>query len=104
MHQGWPKFTQNLWYATDDAGLAALVYAPSKVTAKVADGVEVNLSEETFYPFNEDVKVSVNFTGKKVRLVILSNKVRIRNGAKAQRSPSTVQGSRHHAARERLSP
>lgn len=77
MHQGWPKFTQNLWYATDDAGLAALVYAPSKVTAKVADGVEVNLSEETFYPFDEDVKVSVNFTGKKVRSSFFPIKFRI---------------------------
>ena len=43
MHQGWPKFTQNLWYATPDGGLAALVYAPSKVQAKVAGGIEITI-------------------------------------------------------------
>lgn len=38
MHQGWPKFTKHLWFASDDNGLAAMVYAPCHVTAKVADG------------------------------------------------------------------
>jgi DUF1680 family protein len=52
MHQGWPKFVQNLWYATPDNGLAALVYGPSSVKAKVADGVEVEFIEKTDYPFS----------------------------------------------------
>jgi hypothetical protein len=56
MHQGWPKFVQNLWYATADNGLAALVYAQSSVKAKVAEGVEVEFKEETNYPFGETVK------------------------------------------------
>ncbi|MBN2416070.1 glycoside hydrolase family 127 protein [bacterium] len=55
MHQGWPKFVQNLWYATADNGLAALVYGPSRVTAKVADGRTVSFREETVYPFSETV-------------------------------------------------
>jgi hypothetical protein len=63
MHQGWPKFTQNLWYATADKGLAALVYSPSEVSAYVADGVEVNIKEETNYPFEELVRFTVS-TGK----------------------------------------
>ena len=77
MHQGWPKFTQNLWYATDDGGLAALVFAPSKVTAKVAGGVEVTVSEETFYPFDEEVRLTVGFTGRKVKGAAFPLKFRI---------------------------
>ena len=67
MHQGWPKLVQNLWYATADKGLAALVYGPSSVTARVAGGIEVRLTEDTFYPFEEEVRIKVNFTGKKVK-------------------------------------
>lgn len=67
MHQGWPKFTQNLWYATDDGGLAALVFAPSSVEAVVAGGVRVSVKEETFYPFDEEVRMTVSFPDKKVK-------------------------------------
>jgi len=59
MHQGWPKFTQNLWYTTADKGIAALVYSPSEVVAKVADGTEVTFKEETNYPFEENIKFTL---------------------------------------------
>ncbi|MEZ0541427.1 beta-L-arabinofuranosidase domain-containing protein [Fibrella arboris] len=73
MHQGWPKFTHNLWYATstadgETAGLAALVYAPSEVKARVADGTEVTLVEETNYPFNDTISFTVR-TEKKGKAV-----------------------------------
>jgi len=55
MHQGWPKFTQNLWYATPDGGLAALVYAPNRVSAKVTNGSEITIEEITGYPFNDRI-------------------------------------------------
>ncbi len=61
MHQGWPKFTQNLWYATPDGGIAALVYAPSHVKAKVADGTEVSIEENTTYPFDDKITFTVSF-------------------------------------------
>jgi DUF1680 family protein len=77
MHQGWPKFTQNLWYATDDNGLAALVFAPSSVTATVADGVKVEVKEETFYPFDENIKMTFNFPDKKVKEACFPLKFRI---------------------------
>ncbi len=59
MHQGWPKFVQNLWLATDDFGLAALVYGASEVKAKVADGTDVKFIEETNYPFDNTIKFTL---------------------------------------------
>ena len=67
MHQGWPKFTQNLWYATNDGGLAAMVYAPSTVTAKVKGDVEVRITEQSNYPFEEALEFKIDFTKKKVK-------------------------------------
>ena len=77
MHQGWPKFTQNLWYATDDGGLAALVFAPSSVEAEVAGGTRVSVKEETFYPFDENVRMTVSFPDKKVKEAYFPIKFRI---------------------------
>lgn len=56
MHQGWPKFTQSLWYATPDNGLAAWQYAPSKVTALVAEGYQATFNEETCYPMESCIR------------------------------------------------
>lgn len=60
MHQGWPKFTQNLWLASADKGVAALIYAPSSVKLKVAGGTYVEFTETTNYPFDDEI----NFTYK----------------------------------------
>lgn len=68
MHQGWPKFTQNLWYATSDRGLAALVYAPSSVRAKVADGTLIEFTTVTNYPFEESIKFNLK-TDKTVKSI-----------------------------------
>ena len=54
-HQGWPKFTQNLWYSTRDGGLAAMVYAPSTVSAEIG-GTSVRIEERTCYPFDGTVE------------------------------------------------
>jgi DUF1680 family protein len=59
MHQGWPKFVQNLWYATADNGIAALVYGPSEATVKVANGENVTISETTDYPFKENIQFKI---------------------------------------------
>ena len=64
MHQGWPKFVQNLWYATADNGLAALVYGASEVKAVVAGGQEVSFVEETNYPFEDKIKFTYQSKNK----------------------------------------
>lgn len=76
LHQGWPKFTQNLWYATEDNGLAALVYAPSSVKAKVEGGTEVQFTEETNYPFEETIRFHFS-SGKKNPAVFFPLHLRI---------------------------
>lgn len=65
MHQGFPKFVQNLWYATPDNGLAKLLYAPSSVSAKVGDGTVVSIQENTNYPFSDKIELLVS-TRKRV--------------------------------------
>ena len=65
MHQGWPKLVQNLWYSTDDGGLAAMVYSPCSVTARL-DGQDVTITEVTQYPFKESAAFAISFPkGKK---------------------------------------
>lgn len=57
---GWPYFTKHLWMAAPGDGLAAVLYAPSSVTAKVGQsGQEVTIHEETRYPFGDEVVLSV---------------------------------------------
>ena len=60
MHQGWPKFTANLWMATADKGLAAVAYAPSEVKTTVSGNVPVTIIEETDYPFRDVIRLTVN--------------------------------------------
>ncbi|MGQ9619376.1 MAG: beta-L-arabinofuranosidase domain-containing protein [Bacteroidales bacterium] len=60
MHQGWPKFITGMWMATNDNGLIAVVYGPSKVTAKAGRGKEVTITEETEYPFSGKIKLTIS--------------------------------------------
>jgi hypothetical protein len=66
MHQGWPKFIQSLWMATNDNGLVAAAYGPSYVKAMIGKGQEVIIHEETDYPFSGTIKFRIN-TLKSVR-------------------------------------
>jgi hypothetical protein len=56
---GWPYFTEELWLATPDNGLAASMYAASSVTAKVGNGTSVTITEDTTYPFSEQITFTV---------------------------------------------
>ncbi|MCX7795061.1 MAG: glycoside hydrolase family 127 protein [bacterium] len=72
MHQGWPKFVKNLWFATLDGGLSAVVYAPNTVDTEI-NGTDVSIKEETDYPFNENIK----FTIKCQRRILFPLRLRI---------------------------
>ncbi len=69
MHQGWPKFVESMWMATNDNGLALVTYGPSIVKAKVGNGKVVTITEETNYPFTGSVRLSIS-TEKAVRFPI----------------------------------
>ena len=55
MHQAWPKFTKSLFMATPDGGLAAVAYAPCQVKTSVADGVPIQVTVTTDYPFKGEI-------------------------------------------------
>lgn len=64
MHQGWPRFVENMWLATHDSGLVAAAYGPCEVTAKVgAAGRPVTIREETEYPFDGKIRFTIKAEG-----------------------------------------
>ena len=60
-HWAWPDFIANMWMATHDNGLVAAAYGPSEVTAKVSDGSEVTITEDTDYPFDGKIVFRMNW-------------------------------------------
>ncbi len=57
--QGWPYFVENLWMATPDNGLAAVLYAANTVTAQVGIGSEVTITTTTHYPFEDTLNFEI---------------------------------------------
>lgn len=55
---GWPSYAQHLWMAAAGDGLAAWMYGPCEVTAKVGRGGEVAIREDTLYPFDTSVRMT----------------------------------------------
>src|SRR5690606_33744012 len=65
MHQGWPKFAQNLYYASADKGVASLIFSASSAKVKVgANDDEVQIDQETFYPFEEQISLRIQHANK----------------------------------------
>ena len=50
--------------ATAGNGIAAVVYAPGTVTAKVGNGGEVTITEVTSYPFSEGIEFRLSLKGE----------------------------------------
>jgi DUF1680 family protein len=59
----WPYFAEHLWMAAPDGGLALTLYAPSKVKAKVGAGSEIEITEDTEYPFDGRISLSLAAKG-----------------------------------------
>ena len=59
-----PYYLQNLVMATNDNGLAAILFNSCVTLAKVGDGTKVNLTEETNYPFEESVRFTMKMEKK----------------------------------------
>ena len=60
-----PYYLQNLLMASNDNGLAAIMYNSCVTSAKVGDGTTIRLTEDTNYPYEESVRFKFN-TEKKV--------------------------------------
>ena len=63
--QGWPYFVETLILASADNGAAVGIYGACEGKVKVGDGTEVTISEDTKYPFEEDITFRIS-TPKKV--------------------------------------
>lgn len=57
--QGWPYYSENLVYATPDNGAAVVMYAACEADMKVADGKKITIKEETNYPFDENITLTI---------------------------------------------
>jgi DUF1680 family protein len=62
LHQGWPKLVSHLWYATEDGGVAAMVYGPCLLQTTLPGGEAISIQEETRYPFNERIRFHISTT------------------------------------------
>ncbi len=58
--QGWPYLTENLWMATPDNGLAAVIYAANTVSAQVGEGAMVDITLKSDYPFEDDLTFTIS--------------------------------------------
>lgn len=55
-----PYYVQNLVMASNDNGLAAVLYNSCTTRAKVGDGTEVTLIEETKYPYEDEISFELH--------------------------------------------
>ncbi len=56
---GWVYYAENAWMATPDQGLVAQLYTEGTIRAKAGKGVDVQIEENTHYPFEQEVNFKV---------------------------------------------
>lgn len=65
---GYPEFINSMYYATSDNGAAVHLYGPSSAKIRVGKKAqEVVICQETNYPYEDVVKLSVATGGEKVK-------------------------------------
>ena len=57
--QGWPYYSEHLVMATPDNGAALVLYASNTTKMKVSGGNDITILEETNYPFQENIRVTL---------------------------------------------
>lgn len=57
--QGWPYYSEHLVMATPDNGAALVLYASNTTKMKVSGGNDITIVEETNYPFQENIRVTL---------------------------------------------
>lgn len=67
LHQAWPKLVQNLWLKSAEGGVAAMIYAPSKLSTTLESGAKLEITEQTCYPFEELIQFTFSLTDRKHR-------------------------------------
>lgn len=60
LHMGWPMLVQHAWMVTADGGLAPAIYGPTVVHAILPQAGEVTISEQTDYPFEGSVLLTIS--------------------------------------------
>jgi hypothetical protein len=74
VHRFFPNYVLSMWMQTKDNGLAATLYGPSTVTAKVGSAnQQIQIAQKTNYPFEEEIRFEV----KADRPVLFSFSLRI---------------------------
>jgi len=59
-HRFLPNYALSMWMQTKGNGLAATLYGPSTVTAKVGSAnQQVQITQETNYPFEEEIRFEI---------------------------------------------
>ncbi len=64
--QGWPYYAEHLYMATNDNGVAAVLYAASKAEINVGNKQAIQIRQESNYPFEESLRFEIGTHGKTV--------------------------------------
>ncbi|CAM3524790.1 beta-L-arabinofuranosidase domain-containing protein [Sphingobacterium prati] len=62
--QGWPYYAEHLYMATNDNGVAAVLYAASNADIKVGDNQNIQIKQASNYPFEESIRFTIGTNGK----------------------------------------